>query len=306
MMNNNFIQIISEDFKDILFIEGQRNGMFPFSNSILINDYLIDTGISNGFMRKLKRSPLLIKNVILSHWHEDHTSSNRLLKSSEFFCHIYDKDIIENVDKIKEFYGVINTPAEDLIGSQIDALRPQNTIIKRIISDEEIIKIGENFSLKVIHIPGHTAGHCAFYEQNSKIAFFSDINLPGLGPWYGGIDSNLKDFKESLNKLKKLNVIAAVLSHGPSGLIKGRNQIINYLEKMQAIINRRNERILEYFYERRNIIFKDLLEKNIVFKKYTQFKVSQVFFEGVMIRKHIQNLLQDGIIEKDNKGYVLS
>ncbi len=75
---------------------------------------------------------------------------------------------------------------------------------------------------------------------------------------------------------------------------------------MQITINRRNERILEYFNERRNIMSKDLLEKNIVFKKYTQFKVSQVFFEGAMIRKHIQNLLQDGIIEKDNKGYVLS
>ncbi len=178
MMNNDFIQIISEDFKDILFIEGQRNGKFSYSNSILFNDYLIEKGISSGFMRKLKSIHLLIKNVILSHWHEDHTSSNRLLKSSDFFCHIYDKELIENVDKLKEFYGVINTPAEDLIDSQIEALRPQNTIIKKTISDDEIIKIGENFSLKVIHIPGHTA----FYEQNSKIAFFSDINLPGLGP----------------------------------------------------------------------------------------------------------------------------
>ena len=49
-----------EDFiipltEDIYFIRGERNGKVPFSNSLLIKDYLIDTGISKKHLRKLKK-----------------------------------------------------------------------------------------------------------------------------------------------------------------------------------------------------------------------------------------------------------
>jgi metal-dependent hydrolase (beta-lactamase superfamily II) len=65
---NDMIVTISEDFPEIFFVKGQRNGKYPYSHSMLIKDTLIDTGISSGFLRKLKRK-IKINNVILSHWH---------------------------------------------------------------------------------------------------------------------------------------------------------------------------------------------------------------------------------------------
>ena len=43
---NEFVQPLSDEFKDIYFIKGARNGRYPFSHSLLIMDCLIDTGIS--------------------------------------------------------------------------------------------------------------------------------------------------------------------------------------------------------------------------------------------------------------------
>jgi len=50
-----FVQPISDEFKKINFIKGAREGKYPYSHSLLIEDFLIDTGISSRLLRKLKR-----------------------------------------------------------------------------------------------------------------------------------------------------------------------------------------------------------------------------------------------------------
>jgi len=59
----------------------------------------------------------------------------------------------------------------------MESLRLENTEIEKPLDHKEIIKIGTNYKLQVIHTPGHTAGHCDFFELNSKIAFLADIDL---------------------------------------------------------------------------------------------------------------------------------
>ena len=109
---NHFIQPISEEYEKIVFVNGAREGKYPYSHSLLIEDFLIDTGISSRLLRKLKRH-YPINNVILSHWHEDHTSGNRLLPNVKFYIHSKDKFLIENVNKFNEYYGISNSLAEE-------------------------------------------------------------------------------------------------------------------------------------------------------------------------------------------------
>ena len=63
---NDFVFQISEDFEKIYFIEGARNGKYPYSHSLLIEDYLIDTGISSRLLRKLKRQLSSVQPVLMS------------------------------------------------------------------------------------------------------------------------------------------------------------------------------------------------------------------------------------------------
>ena len=89
---DDFIQPRFYEFKNIYLIKGDRNGNYPYSHSLLIEDLVIDTGISSGHIKKVKRQ-FPINSVILSHWHEDHISGNHLLNESKFFCH--KKDMLQ-------------------------------------------------------------------------------------------------------------------------------------------------------------------------------------------------------------------
>ena len=104
-------------------------------------------------------------------------------------------------------------------------MRIQNTIVNQLIEDKDLIKIGDQYSLKVIHTPGHTKGHCCFYEQNSKIAFLADIDLSSLGPWYGGLDSNVMDLETD-------NIVSV---SGP------RNHEKNIYTPLEYVIGRKKE-----------------------------------------------------------------
>ncbi len=300
---DDFIQLVSDDFSDIFFIKGKTNARYPYSNSLLIGDHLIDTGISPNHLRKLKRT-FQINHVLFTHWHEDHISGNYLLNNVKFYCHSKDVLPIENVEKMIPLYNVRNTPVEEELISLIKLLRMQNIKIDALIEDNDIVDIGNQLKLKVLFTPGHTAGHCAFYELNSKIAFLGDIDLT-RHPYYGNLDANLIEFEESIAKIKSLDINIVVTGH--RGIIEGKNKIHEEIEKYKSILQGRDERILAFFSERsRPIKLNDFKNRNIIYRKYTAFKDFEVIAELLMIKKHIEKFQNADVIMEEEKGYMLS
>ena len=300
---DDFIQPLSEDFSDIFFIKGKNNARYPYSNSLLIGDHLIDTGISPNHLRKLKRT-FPINHVLFTHWHEDHISGNYLLNNVKFYCHSKDVLPIENVEKMIPLYNVRNTPVEDELISLIKLLRMQNIKIDRLIEDNDIFDIGEQLKLKVLFTPGHTAGHCAFYELNSKIAFLGDIDLT-RHPYYGNLDASLIEFEESIAKIKSLDVNIVVTGH--KGIIEGKKKISEEIEKYTLILQERGERILTFFSERsKPIKLSDFKNSNIIYQKYSAFKDFEIIAELLMIEKHLEKFQNTAIISEEKDGYLLS
>ncbi|MFW9827031.1 MAG: MBL fold metallo-hydrolase [Candidatus Thorarchaeota archaeon] len=296
-----FVQPLSDDFKSIYLIKGARNAKYPYSNSMLIGDFLIDTGISTRLLRKLKRI-YPIRNVLISHWHEDHTSGNRVLSNCKFFIHSKDKYLIEHVDKFNEFYGISNSPAKEEFDWLMESFKLENANIDKLLEDNELIDVGNEYKIKVIHTPGHTAGHCAFLELNSEIAFLADIDLTNF-VFYAGIDSNIIDFEESIDKLQKLNIKTAITGH--RGVIEGKKLIKQELDKYKSIIQKRDERILSYLSESspKNIL--DFKSKNLIYKYYSQFKEYEIIAEMIMIQKHFDKFLVYNLIQEKEQGYIL-
>ena len=299
---NDFVQPLIDNVKNIYFIKGARNGKYPYSHSLLIDDCLIDTGISTRLLRKLKRE-FQINKVFLSHWHEDHISGNRLLKDAKFFIHKDDEFLIKNVYKFNEFYGVPDTAAEESFDWLMESLRLENTKIEKTLNNCEIIKIGGNYELEVIHTPGHTAGHCVFIENNSKIAFLADIDLTSF-VFYAGIDSNLIDFEKSLDTLLDLDMEIAITSH--LGVVKGSKEIKNALNNYRMVINKRDQRILSFFSEVKPLTVEDLKKKNIIYKYYSDFKDYEIIAEMIMLQKHFDKFLVQELIKPKDKGFILN
>ncbi|MFX0021948.1 MAG: MBL fold metallo-hydrolase [Candidatus Hermodarchaeota archaeon] len=299
---NYFLEPISEEFEKILFIKGAREGKYPYSHSLLVGDFLIDTGISSRLLRKLKRLHP-INNILISHWHEDHTSGNRLFPNAKFYIHSKDKFLIENVNKFNEFYGISNSPAEEEFDWLMEGLKLENTKIDYILEDNQIINVNCDLRIKVIHTPGHTAGHCAFLDLNSKVAFLADIDLTNF-VFYAGIDSNLIDFEDSIEKLSTFQIKTAVTGH--RGVIEGEKIIKQELGRYLSIIHKRDNRILSHLSESspKNII--EFKNRNFIYKYYSQFKEYEIIAEIIMIQKHFDKFLEKDVIEKKGNGYVLS
>ena len=243
--------------------------------------------------------------MVLSHWHEDHISGNRLLQNARYYAHKKDKQLIENINNIiKEYYCVLDTPAEDSFDIILEGMFLKETKIDCSMENNDIIKIGDDYILKVIHTPGHSAGHCCFLELNSKIAFLADIDLTSFGPWYAGLDSSLIDFEESISKLLQLDIEIAVTSH--KGVVKGGRLVKQKLNEYQAKIDERDKLILENLSESKPITSKDLIRKKIIYKFYSEFEAYEIVAEKIMLDMHFDKFLKNNLIEQIENGYILS
>ncbi|MHA1256450.1 MAG: MBL fold metallo-hydrolase [Promethearchaeota archaeon] len=298
---NDIIESLSDEYK-IYFVKGQRNGGYPYAHSMLIEDYLIDTGISRRHMRQLKKE-FSINNVILSHWHEDHIASNYMLKDATYFCHSKDVHIVEDISKMGSYYGLTTPATENLLDFYFESYKVENTKVDKTIEHNDILNIN-NCRLRVIHTPGHTAGHCCFYEENTKVAFFADIDLTNFGPFYGCIDSSVIDFEESIEKLENLDIEIAVSGH--KGLFEGRTLIREELGKYKSKIIKYEEKILSHLSEKTPKNSQDLMYKNLIYRKYGVGKDFEVIAERIMIEKHFDKLLKNKTIEKLDSGYILT
>ncbi len=298
-----FIEQVSDELKEFLFIRGKEESAYYTCNALLINDILIDTGVSTTYLNKLLEN-YQIKRVILTHWHEDHISGSNLLQNCSFMCHSNDKSPIEDNKVMYKLYGYSHqNPPNELI-RYLEKYNLKNIVISQTITDGDIITVNDNYNLRVIHTPGHTSGHCCFYEKDSKFAFLSDINMPGVGPWYGGIDSSLLDYEESLKKIKNLDIRIAVFSH--YGLITDANEISDILIDALTIIQGRDEVLLSLLSEKKAFTAKELSNKQLMVKNIEVYEEALPLSEEIMIEKHFEKFLKQQLIERKDDGYILS
>jgi glyoxylase-like metal-dependent hydrolase (beta-lactamase superfamily II) len=295
---------LSDEFKEIILVEGQQGARYPYSNSLIIDKVLIDTGAGSKTIRTIKRK-FDIKTIFLSHWHEDHISGNRYFKDADiqFFAHKMDKPIIEDVHKMIEAYGVNGTPVESELNELLKLLRMKNVRVNQIIKDGQIIDISEDHRIRVIHTPGHTAGHCSFYDIASKLIFLGDIDLSSF-PFYGSVDASLIDLEASIDNLKGLDMQLAYSGH--KGIIEGKKEIKTRLQDFKNIIAKRDESILSYLSENQPKTSRDLVDKKIIYKKHSQFKDYELIAERIMIEKHIEKLLRERLIQEKDSGFILT
>ena len=298
-----FIIPLSDEFKEIYFIEGENNARYPYSHSMVIGDYLIDTGISPKRLRKVLKT-FKIEKVLLSHWHEDHISGNYLIDEKMVYCHEKDKVVIEDIDKMNYFYNTENTPVAEDLNSLLGVLRVKSITVDDTFVNNQVFDIFEQLKLQIIYTPGHTAGHCAFYEKSSKIAFFADIDLTRY-PYYGNIDASLIEFEDSITHLEKLDTEIVVTGH--KAPIIGKSNIKAEFEHYKLILQQREERILIKLREfNRPINPEDLRGQNLIYLKYSMYKNFEIISEVLMLQKHFDKLEKKGVIIKEKNGYLIA
>ena len=82
---------------------------------------------------------------------------------------------------------------------------------QRILHDGDCLDLGDR-KLTVIHTPGHSPGHCCFYEPNRKYLFSGDLIYQGcLDAFYPTTDPQL--FLQSVRKIQHLGISRVLPGH---------------------------------------------------------------------------------------------
>ncbi len=137
---------------------------------------LIDTGlgVSNikAVVDKLTALPI---TVITTHVHWDHVGGHKYFDS--IAVHELEREWLSvqfpiPLQAVKR--NLMRDPFNFPSGFSVDNYEIFRGVPKRILHDGDHIDLG-NRSLTVIHTPGHSPGHCCFYEPDRKYVYSGDL-----------------------------------------------------------------------------------------------------------------------------------
>jgi len=282
--------------EEIFLVEGRNNGRFPFSHSLLIKDEksaLIDTGCGLDILSELKEKEN-IDFIINSHSHADHSCGNWL----------FDVPIYVPAEEFS-FSGNIETLSKRYAGEGFE--EKWQALVSGIMGfrnkkpthsyfDGFLFDFGET-KLEAIHTPGHTLGHYCFFEREEKILFSFDIDLTGFGPWYGHEESDIVDFKKSIERVSRLSPRLVVSSH--RGMIK--EDISSEFDKFLAKFDERENHILSLLEKEETI--EELVDMAPIYRQHAFEGIPLGYWEKKMIEKHLTSLLEKGKIRKVGNGF---
>jgi glyoxylase-like metal-dependent hydrolase (beta-lactamase superfamily II) len=139
---------------------------------------LLDTGFP-GDTRRIRRvmakagiSATQVRAILLTHGHIDHAGNAAELKAwtgAPIYAHPFDQ---AHLDGTHRYTGAARVCGLlEIVARTITRYRATKIDIE--ISDGQLLPFWGG--LRVVHLPGHTIGHCGFYSQKHDLLFSGDL-----------------------------------------------------------------------------------------------------------------------------------
>lgn len=167
---------------------------------------LIDTGLGVANLKEvvdgLTELPLL---VATTHAHWDHIGGHKYFEQIAVFEE--EKQWISGefpipLSVVKE--NLLRNTCDFPVGFDVETYQIYQGGATQILHDNENICLG-NRVVKVLHTPGHSPGHCCFFEEDRKYLYSGDLIYEGcLDAFYPTTDP--KKFWDSVKRVNSLSV----------------------------------------------------------------------------------------------------
>ena len=174
---------------------------------------LIDTGlgVSNirGVVDKLTALPV---TVLTTHVHWDHIGGHRLFDT--IAVHEAEKDWVSGrfplpLDAVKK--NLTLHPCAFPPSFRLDAYQLFQALPQRLLHDGDRLELGGR-EIQVVHTPGHSPGHCCFYEPVRQYLYTGDLIYKGcLDACYPSTDPTL--FYASVRKINAFKTVKILPGH---------------------------------------------------------------------------------------------
>jgi glyoxylase-like metal-dependent hydrolase (beta-lactamase superfamily II) len=209
-----------------------------------------------------------IKQILVTHTHPDHSPGTRLLQQK------------------------LDVPA---FGMLTESSKNQDMTFspERILKDGEILE-KEEYSLEVVHTPGHASNHLCFILREEKFIFTGDHVMSGSTVVIGPPDGSMKQYIDSLNKLKNYDMEKMAPGHGD--ILESPYQVADW------IINHRLKREEKVF-----SALKDATRgtpESLVEKVYADVDSSLFPIAKASLLAHLIKLEEDQVISKEGEEYI--
>ena len=174
---------------------------------------LIDTGLGVSNIRKIVDSltglPVM---VATTHVHWDHIGGHRYFEN--IAVHELEKDWLSvkfpiPLQAVKN--NLMKFPCDFPAEFDIDTYRVFQGIPQRILRDGDWLDLGSR-KIQVVHTPGHSPGHCCFYEPGRNYLFSGDLIYKGcLYAFYPTTDPQL--FYHSVKRVQEYKISRILTGH---------------------------------------------------------------------------------------------
>ena len=282
---------------------GDHGGKYPHGNSLLVEGpdgvVLVDPSLS---LVGRGGAPAAVDRVLVSHAHEDHLAGLHLFPDAAVQSHGADLPGLHSIDGLLAVYGM---PDEMAIAWRADLLdqfhyvaRPDATAL----TDGDRIELGGGTVVEVVHLAGHTRGHCGFLVDSEGVFFCADIDLTGFGPYYGDHWSDLDAFEDSIARCRQIDARWYVTFHH-KGVVEGRADFVNGLDVFASVIDRRDAAYLAFLAEPRTLA--DLVDRRFVYRP----GVELLFADHVERRTatlHLERFVRRGEVAEVGPGVWLA
>lgn len=185
-----------------------KHGVVIIDSGLPCDRWLLQRGL-----RRLGINPIDVRAVLLTHGHLDHAGNLAWLKSwcgAPIYAHPLEQ---AHIDGTFAYVG----PAQwcgrlERVGRAVFGYTPVKIDIP-LVDNHELPFWG---GLRVVHLPGHTDGHCGFYSTSHRLLFSGDLFA---SYWFSThlpppiLNSNVKLLPASVARAASLNPEGIVPNH---------------------------------------------------------------------------------------------
>ncbi len=286
-------------FGPVWFIPGENHGRYPYCHSLYIEGpgIIVDPASDRKRLMQLKDNPG-VKEVWLTHFHEDHIMHLDLFDDLPICISEIDASPLSDVELFLEAYGF----GEDYTASKRDVLKEEFNFrprkAARFLQDGETINLGD-VSVKIIGTPGHTPGHLSFFFKEPGVLFLGDYDLTSFGPWYGDLDSDMDATVRSVQVLKKIPAKVWLTSH-EKGIFESEPG--EAWDQYLKVIDKREEKLIQFLETPKTI--QEIIGAGIVYGKYLKSDDFTDIGEKALMQKHLEKLIQGKRVVEKNGCFV--
>lgn len=282
--------------KNIFLIPGENGSRFPFCTGLYVRGeklrVLIEAGMGRAAVEGCRDRGVDL--LLLSHCHIDHRLLAPLLPGVPVGAHEKEVPFLEDRERFLEGVGFRRG------GVSVEGLFPGRTIpfvqVREKVRHGQRLDLG-GLTLEVLHTPGHTPGHLAFFIPEAALLFSADIDLTPFGPFYGHDFARIEEFIVSIRQLQEIKAEILVTGHG--GLFF--DGIPERLAAFEQVIYDRDRRVLNELAQPRGLDF--FLNRNLFYSHYPEPQALIRWFEQVHLEKQLARLTRLGQVMIENGSY---